>query len=233
MDWTPQGVADRLGALREDWSACERCPLSECRQNIVFGRGNPQATIMLIGEAPGEEEDKVGEPFRGVSGEFLDELLEVADLDEEDLYITNIVMCRPPENRNPTKEEKEACLERLYEQIRLVDPLLIIPVGKTAMSFLMKGDWKAIQAQAGDIGFITIPGRYRPIQYQAMPILHPAFILRDDSVDPDIRTFKENGSAESTAIHLALARSIVDLMVDKYREQTATLKGHPALKVIQ
>jgi len=180
-----------LDALEEYWGDCKRCELHRTRQHLVFGEGNPEADILIIGEGPGEQEDETGRPFYGRAGEVLDEFLENVALDrEEDLYVTNVVCCRPTveavdertgqtriDNRPPSKVEREACRPRLIETIYLVDPLLIITVGKVPYQVLTG---KAPQAKAirGRMRTLTIEGRVTKINYPILPIYHTAFLAR-------------------------------------------------------
>jgi DNA polymerase len=127
-----------LPLLETQFKAWKGCPLSE-KANPVFGEGDAKATIMFIGEAPGEQEDKTGRPFVGAAGKFLDELLTSIHLKREDVYITNVVKYRPPENRDPTDLEKEQCMPWLKLQISLIKPRVIVPLGRHALGhFLSK-----------------------------------------------------------------------------------------------
>ena len=117
---------------------CERCPLGQTRTNIVFGVGNPNARVMFIGEAPGRNEDLQGEPFVGAAGHNLDDLLSLAGLRREDVYIANVLKCRPPSNRNPKPEEIVACSPFLREQIRSIWPDVIVCLGNFAAHFVLR-----------------------------------------------------------------------------------------------
>ncbi|HDS59843.1 MAG TPA: uracil-DNA glycosylase [Thermoplasmatales archaeon] len=121
-----------LSALADDISSCTRCPLHRGRIHAVPGDGQSGATIMLVGEAPGREEDRQGRPFVGKAGRILDEALHAAALKREELYITNVVKCRPPGNRNPRQEEVEACLPYLESQINLIRPRILCTLGRVA-----------------------------------------------------------------------------------------------------
>ena len=117
---------------------CLKCPLGKTRNKFVFGVGNPAADVVLIGEAPGAEEDLQGEPFVGRAGKLLDKILEAVGFKREDVYICNIIKCRPPGNRNPLPEEIETCLPYLYHQIKLIKPKIILLLGRVAAEALLK-----------------------------------------------------------------------------------------------
>ncbi|NEP78245.1 MAG: uracil-DNA glycosylase [Okeania sp. SIO3B3] len=155
---------------------CCRCELGENRTNAVIGRGNPQAEIMIIGEAPGQNEDQQGLPFVGRSGQLLDKILESVELSSDrHVYISNAIRCRPPENRTPTTQEIEACKPYLLEQIRLVDPKIILLTGATAVKALT-GEKRGITKIRGQ--WLEWEGRL------CMPIFHPAYLLRNPSREP-------------------------------------------------
>ncbi|ABO51569.1 phage SPO1 DNA polymerase-related protein [Desulforamulus reducens MI-1] len=160
-----------LEQLAKDMQNCTRCGLSEGRNKLVFGVGNPKAKLMLIGEGPGKDEDEQGVPFVGRAGQLLDRILAAIDLTREDVYIANIVKCRPPNNRVPNRVEAKACLPYLYRQIELIQPQIIVLLGNTALQNLigpdaritkMRGQW--LESQSG----IKIIATY-----------HPAAVLRD------------------------------------------------------
>ena len=132
--------AAQLAALAGSVAGCTRCRLSEGRSSVVFGSGNPDAELMLIGEAPGSEEDRQGLPFVGPAGELLTKIIQAMDLKREDLYIANVVKCRPPGNRNPQPDEVAACRGFLERQIALVQPRLIVALGKVAAQTLLGSD---------------------------------------------------------------------------------------------
>ena len=173
-----------LGEIRDRWLGCDRCPLAETRKNVVFGEGNPQAELMLIGEAPGAQEDLLGTPFVGDSGTLLDKLLQQAGLSRDNLFITNIVACRPPRNRKPAKEEINACLPRLYDTIYAVDPLVIVLLGDVAMKTLTAKK-SHLTAVRGSVVEIRIPGKATGVVYPGVITLHPAFLLRNPETSPD------------------------------------------------
>ena len=145
-----EATIQALAELTQHCSGCRACPLAEGRQQVVVGRGNPEARLMVIGEGPGAEEDARGLPFVGRSGQLLDRLLLEAGLDRErDLYIANIVKCRPPENRKPTAREMAACRPWLDQQMALIDPALIVLAGATALAGLIgiKGGISRLRGQ--------------------------------------------------------------------------------------
>ncbi|MEO0934872.1 MAG: uracil-DNA glycosylase family protein, partial [Cyanobacteria bacterium J06641_2] len=134
----PPGTYQSIEELAQHCTNCHRCKLGDTRQNVVVGRGNLQASIMIIGEAPGQNEDQTGLPFVGRAGQLLEKILASVKLDSnQDVYIANINKCRPPDNRNPTTEEVKACKPYILEQIRLVDPKIILLTGATALKGLL------------------------------------------------------------------------------------------------
>ena len=169
----PPGTYDSMVPLAQHCNACYRCDLGATRTHAVVGRGNPQAPIMIIGEGPGQNEDETGLPFVGKAGQLLEKILESVKLDsEQDVYICNVVKCRPPGNRVPTPDEIAACKPYLLEQIRLVDPKIILLTGATAVKGVT-GDKRGITKIRGT--WIEWEGRL------CMPILHPAYLLRNPS----------------------------------------------------
>ncbi|WP_374554064.1 uracil-DNA glycosylase [Aquitalea pelogenes] len=157
--------------LEQNVANCERCTLCRTRTQTVFGRGNPQARWMLIGEAPGEHEDRQGEPFVGKAGQLLDNMLAAAGLDRDrDVYIANVLKCRPPGNRNPAPEEILACQGYLQQQIQHVQPVLIVALGRFAVQTLLQSE-QTIGKLRGQVH-----------QYQGIPLIatyHPAYLLRN------------------------------------------------------
>ncbi|MEM9535231.1 MAG: uracil-DNA glycosylase [Cyanobacteria bacterium P01_A01_bin.3] len=169
----PPGTYDTLEALKEHCSRCQRCELHTGRTNIVVQRGNPQAKLMVIGEGPGQNEDEQGLPFVGKSGQLLDKILQSVELDPQaDVYICNVVKCRPPGNRTPTPAEMEACKPYLMEQIRIIDPQIILLTGATAVRAILK-EKRGITKIRGE--WFEWEGRL------TMPIFHPAYLLRNQS----------------------------------------------------
>ncbi len=172
----PPGTYADLEQLKHHCLVCQRCQLAAGRTHVVVGRGNPKAKILIIGEGPGEQEDLQGLPFVGKSGQLLDKILASVGLDpERDTYICNAVKCRPPNNRVPTPEEIEACRPYLLEQIRLVDPAIILLTGATSVRSLL-GEKRGITKIRGE--WIQWQGRW------CMPIFHPAYLLRNPARTP-------------------------------------------------
>lgn len=161
-----------LDELRDYIGDCHRCALGDTRSRLVFGVGNPHADVMFIGEAPGRNEDLQGEPFVGAAGKLLNELLASAGLSREDVYIANILKCRPPNNRDPLPAEIEMCAPFLEEQIRLIDPRVIVTLGKFATQFMLKTE----------VGITRLRGRRHEVDGRAvLPIFHPAAALYDQT----------------------------------------------------
>lgn len=127
----------KLEELKEAMSTCVMCGLCNGRTRVVFGEGKPKARVLFVGEAPGEDEDYTGKPFVGRAGQKLDSMMKYAGLSREEVYITNSVLCRPPNNRTPLAEELKACRWRLLEEIRLINPEVIVVLGKTALEQVM------------------------------------------------------------------------------------------------
>ncbi len=162
-------------------SGCTKCPLSEGRRHIVVDRGNPGAKVLMIGEAPGENEDIQGKAFVGRAGQLMDQMMKELGIDtNRDTLIANVVKCRPPENRAPKQEEADQCMPFLKKQIALMKPSIIVLLGATAVRHLIhdKGDF-SMEKEAGR--FFTHPD-YPNIQL--MVLYHPAFILRDPRKKP-------------------------------------------------
>ncbi|MGD1713860.1 uracil-DNA glycosylase [Dapis sp. BLCC M172] len=171
----PLGTYQTMEQIAVHCNKCHRCELGENRTNAVIGRGNPKAEIMIIGEAPGQNEDEQGLPFVGRSGQLLDKILQSVELSSDDVYISNAARCRPPENRTPTPKEIEACKPYLLEQIRLVNPKIILLTGATAVKALT-GDKRGITKIRGQ--WMEWEGRL------CMPIFHPSYLLRNPSRKP-------------------------------------------------
>ena len=162
--------------LKRDCAACRGCSLCETRLNLVFGVGNEQAQIMLIGEGPGEQEDKQGIPFVGPAGHLLDDMLQMIDLDRSKVYIANIVKCRPPGNRDPLGIEQDACWQWLERQIALVQPRIFVCLGRIAAMKIIKEDFRITREH----------GQWFDIdQRRVMATFHPSALLRDQSKRPD------------------------------------------------
>jgi DNA polymerase len=161
-----------LNYLRAEIGDCQRCKLSKGRKNIVFGTGNPEANLMFVGEAPGADEDTKGEPFVGAAGQLLTKMIKAMGYARSDVYICNIIKCRPPQNRNPETDEIEACEQFLRKQIAIVQPRVIVALGKFAAQFLCSDPTPITRLRGNVRTFHEIP---------VMPTYHPAFLLRDES----------------------------------------------------
>ncbi len=168
---------EEFPSLKSDCLKCEKCSLCKTRHNVVFGVGNENADILFVGEGPGENEDLQGEPFVGKAGQLLDKYLEVFDLSrEKNIYIANIVKCRPPDNRDPKSEEQDMCIDWLRSQTRLIKPKIIVCLGRIAAQKLISEDFKVTKQhgqfiQKGNILF--------------MGTFHPAALLRNPLNKPD------------------------------------------------
>ena len=165
---------------------CHLCQLYQSRHNIVFGVGNPRARVMFIGEAPGRNEDLQGEPFVGAAGKYLNELLAIAGLSREDVYIANVLKCRPPSNRDPRPEEIQACTPFLREQTRTINPEYIVTLGNFSTKFILKTD----------VGITRLHGTLqRAGRFKVFPIFHPAAALYDskkrEALENDFATLGE------------------------------------------
>jgi len=171
-------LPDTLEKLKVQAQQCHLCELSKSRNSVVFGEGNPQADIMFIGEAPGATEDSTGKPFTGRSGELLTKMIEnVLLIKRKEVYITNIVKCRPPDNRVPTPTEAHTCYSFLLKQIELVKPKLIITLGGTAYHY-MTGDETGISKIRGVL--------HQQNGYTLIPTYHPSFLLRNPSAKKEV-----------------------------------------------
>lgn len=167
---------DSWAALKRECAGCERCELGRTRTNLVFGVGNENADVMFIGEGPGEQEDLKGEPFVGPAGQLLDTMMEIIGLDRSKVYIANIVKCRPPRNRDPLPNEQDACIGWLRRQIGLVDPKLLVFLGRIAAQVFIKPDFR-ISREHGQ--WFEAAGR------PCMALYHPSALLRDPSKRPE------------------------------------------------
>ena len=161
-----------LDEIRAQVQSCHRCPLADGRTQTVFGDGNPQARVLIVGEAPGKNEDLQGIPFVGAAGKYLNELLSIAGLAREDVFIANVLKCRPPGNRDPRPEEIEVCTPYLREQTRTIDPEFIVTLGNFATKFILKTE----------VGITRLHGRLQKAgRFKVFPIFHPAAALYDGS----------------------------------------------------
>jgi uracil-DNA glycosylase len=164
-------AAERLQAVRDRLGECERCKLAPTRTNLVFGVGSPEAQVMFVGEGPGAEEDRLGEPFVGAAGQLLDKMITAMGLRREDVYICNIVKCRPPRNRDPEPDEVATCKPFLMAQIAAIRPRLIVALGKPAAQCLLQS--------TAPIG--ALRGRWHDFEgIPLMPTYHPAALLRNE-----------------------------------------------------
>ena len=167
--------------LREECLNCRRCGLADTRHNVVFGEGSPDAVVLCFGEGPGEQEDLTGRPFVGRAGKLLDDMLEIIDLSrEKNVYIGNMVKCRPPQNRDPLNIEQEACAQWLERQIQLIRPKIIVCLGRIAAMKFIKEDFK-ITREHGQ--WFEKDGILR------IALFHPAALLRDPRRRPE--TFED------------------------------------------
>ncbi|TDX52758.1 uracil-DNA glycosylase [Orenia marismortui] len=149
---------------------CSRCSLRDNCTQVVFGNGNIDADLMFVGEGPGADEDRIGAPFVGKAGQLLNKILEAAEIKREEVYITNIVKCRPPGNRQPKEDEMKTCLWILAQEIKLVNPKIIVPLGSTALKGLLDPRGKITRVR----------GRWiKQKGYYFLPTFHPAALLRD------------------------------------------------------
>ncbi len=163
--------------LKQECLVCQRCPLCKTRTNVVFGQGVEDAEVLFVGEGPGQSEDEQGQPFVGRSGQLLDKYLFAIDLDRgRNCYIANIVKCRPPQNRDPLPEEREACMPWLREQFRLIRPKIVVCLGRIAAQSMIRPDF-AITKEHGQ--FFEKGG------VLFMATFHPAALLRNPAQKPE------------------------------------------------
>jgi DNA polymerase len=162
--------AKLLSELQHKYSDCNKCLLAEGRIKFVYGEGNPDAKAMLIGEAPGEQENQSGRPFVGAAGQLLDKMLDAIKIKRDDIYIANIVKCRPPGNRNPESEERLACMPYLIEQISIVEPKILLVMGLVAAQTLFTNSNTLSWHREATLDFLGIP---------ACVTYHPAALLRN------------------------------------------------------
>ncbi len=162
-----------LERLESQVVTCTKCPLNATRHNVVFGEGDPHALVMFVGEGPGEIEDNQGKPFVGPAGQKLDEVFAAVEITRAEIYITNVVKCRPPGNRVPAKKEMETCFPYLEAQIAMINPRLIVTLGNTPTQWFLP-----------DAGGITrVHGSLLPWRggIQIFPMFHPSYLLRNQS----------------------------------------------------
>ncbi len=169
-------MSDSWEALMDQCANCRECALAQTRTHVVFGVGNPEAEIMLVGEGPGANEDQQGVPFVGKAGQLLDDMLAIIGLDRTKVYIANIVKCRPPGNRDPLNVEQDTCIGYLRRQIDLVQPKLLVCLGRIAAMRLISDKFRMTR----DHGiWYDVDGR------RVMAIYHPAALLRDPGKRPE------------------------------------------------
>jgi DNA polymerase len=159
-----------LEIIKKECSACRKCPLGISRTNLVFGVGNPQARLMFVGEAPGEQEDMTGEPFVGAAGKLFDKYLAAVGIRREDVYIANIIKCRPPKNRDPLPEEQDACIDYLRAQVKAIRPRIIVCLGRIAAMRLIRPDFRITKEH----GIFVRKGAF-----DMCAVYHPSALLRD------------------------------------------------------
>ncbi len=179
---TPTVTVTTFGAaglqqLRADLGDCTRCQLAGGRQQIVFGAGSPDAALMFVGEAPGAEEDRTGEPFVGAAGQLLTKMIEAMGFAREQVYIANIIKCRPPGNRNPEPDEIQSCEPFLKQQIATIRPRVLVCLGKFAAHTLLRTDAPISRLRGGWASYEGIP---------LMPTFHPAFLLRNPASKKEV-----------------------------------------------
>jgi DNA polymerase len=171
------GGAARLQLVRDELGECTRCKLSKERKNIVFGTGNPDAALVFVGEAPGAEEDRTGEPFVGAAGQLLTKMIEAMGFHRGDVYICNIIKSRPPGNRNPEPDEIAACEPFLKQQLAAIRPRMLVCLGKFAAQTLLRSDAPISRMRGRFQAYEGIP---------LMPTFHPAFLLRNPSAKREV-----------------------------------------------
>jgi DNA polymerase len=172
----PQSLHDEMRAIA---IACDKCRLAKTRTQVVYGVGNPQADLMFIGEAPGRDEDLKGEPFVGRAGQLLTDIIKAMQLTRDDVYIANVIKCRPPENRNPEPDELEECRPFILRQIELIQPRVIVTLGKFALQSLTGKSYAVSSARGQWLDWNGI---------RVMPTYHPAYLLRTPSAKKDVWT---------------------------------------------
>jgi uracil-DNA glycosylase family 4 len=179
-----------LRVVRDELGDCQRCKLAPSRNNLVFGVGNPDADLVFVGEAPGADEDAQGEPFVGKAGQLLTKMIEAMGYTRADVYICNVLKCRPPGNRNPEPDEVASCEPFLKRQLAAIRPRMIVALGKFAAQCLLRDDTPITRLRGGFRSYEGIP---------LMPTLHPAYLLRDPSK-------KKLAWEDLKAVNAALAR---------------------------
>src|ERR1051326_8816920 len=178
----------------DDWTelqriatACTKCRLAKTRTQVVYGVGNPKADLMFIGEAPGRDEDLQGKPFVGRAGALLTDIIKAMKLTRDDVYIANVIKCRPPENRNPEPDELDACRPFIRRQIQMLQPKVIVTLGRFALQSLMEKGYAISGARGQWLDFHGI---------KVMPTYHPAYLLRNPAAKKDAWADMKKGMAE-------------------------------------
>ncbi len=169
--------------LYNECASCTKCPLHQTRTNCVFGVGNKNADLMFVGEAPGEQEDLSGTPFVGRAGQLLDKFLYAVDIDREDVYIANILKCRPPKNRDPLPAEEDACIDYLRAQVKLIKPKIIVCLGRIAAMRLISPDYKITKEHGTWV---------KKGNFLMTAVYHPALLLRDPRRKEEMLTDMKN-----------------------------------------
>lgn len=179
-------MSDSWEKLRADCERCTACELCKTRTNCVFGTGNENADVLFVGEAPGDNEDKTGIPFVGRAGKLLDQYLFAVDIPRENVYIANILKCRPPKNRDPLPAEEDACIEFLRRQVRLINPKVIVCLGRISAMRLIKPDFKITKEHGV---------WFKKGNFYITAVYHPALLLRDphkkEEMLQDMKAIKE------------------------------------------
>jgi DNA polymerase len=157
--------------------ACTKCRLAKTRTQVVYGVGNPNADLMFIGEAPGRDEDLQGKPFVGRAGALLTDIIKAMKLTRDDVYIANVIKCRPPENRNPEPDELDACRPFIRRQIELIKPKVIVTLGRFALQSLMEKGFSITAARGSWLDYNGV---------KVMPTYHPAYLLRNPAAKKDV-----------------------------------------------
>jgi uracil-DNA glycosylase family 4 len=167
----PVSDGEALSSLEKEILSCKKCRLSETRTQAVPGEGNRQAALMFVGEGPGRDEDRMGRPFVGRAGQLLTKIIKAMEFERSEVYITNVVKCRPPQNRNPLDDEVESCKAFLLDQIRIINPAVIVTLGKVAADFFVPGSptMGSIRGKFHLYGDIPV-----------MPTYHPAYLIRNE-----------------------------------------------------
>lgn len=181
--------------LEDTCAGCTSCALCETRNNVVFGVGNKTADIMFVGEGPGEQEDLKGEPFVGAAGKLLDDMLSIIDLDRTNVYIANIVKCRPPRNRDPHPEEQEACIGYLRNQVALIKPRILVCLGAVAAKRIIDPDFRITREHGS---------WYHRNDMWLTALYHPSALLRDLNKRPE--TFEDLLSIREKARELGVTK---------------------------